>query len=116
MYEQDYDDRLPPSLIDLYHSRHVPDYRLFICREDRFQGRGDPKTYWLSPWTSYFYLPDVNYGINYFLHDEPSWAGGWNTYVHKLGSSETKFVSDSWHYFPRLTLRLYLDGHVKTSR
>jgi len=115
MYEQDHDDRLPPFLANT-HPAYLSDLRTFICREDRFQGKADPAIYWVSPWTSYFYLPDVKYGVGYFFRNNPSWAGGWHAYAEREGSSQAKLVSDSWHYFPQRTLRLYADGHVKTSR
>lgn len=114
MYLQDYDDQYPPHLMSLM-PMYVSDRRIFLCRVDPYEGDAPPGQYWVSPGTSYFYLGDVDYGIDYFRNigaydpNFPDWA----VYIRTMPSSDAKVVSDSWHRFPEMTLRLYADGHVK---
>ncbi len=39
----------------------------------------------------------------------------WAVYIRETPSSEATVVSEYWHRFPELTLRLYADGPVKMS-
>jgi len=114
MYLTDHDDEYPLRLLALMPG-YVSHQGVFLCRLDHFEGNAPPGQYWVSPGTSYFYLGDVDYGIDYFRNigaydpNFPDWA----VYIRTMPASEAKVVSDSWHRFPEMTLRLYADGHVK---
>lgn len=114
MYAADHDEQYPLHLMSLMPG-YVSHRGVFLCRLDQFEGNAPPGQYWVSPGTSYFYLGDVDYGIDYFRNigaydpNFPDWA----IYIRTMPASEAKVVSDSWHRFPEMTLRLYADGHVK---
>ncbi len=116
MYLIDHDDQYPPHLLSLMPA-YVSARGIFICPSDPYEGNASPPGYWVSPGTSYFYLGDVDYGIDFFRNNgmyDPSFPD-WAVYIRETPSSEAKVVSDSWHRFPQMTLRLYADGHVKMS-
>lgn len=114
IYVNDHDEEYPLRLMSLM-SGYVSHRGVFLCRLDHFEGNAPPGQYWVSPGTSYFYLGDVDFGIDYFRSigaynpDFPPWA----VYIRTMPASDAKVVSDSWHRFPEMTLRLYADGHVK---
>lgn len=114
MYLSDYDDEYPLRLLSL--TPGYVSYRgVFLCRLDPYRGNAEPGRYWVSPGTSYFYLGDVDYGIDYFrrIGAYNPYFPAWAVYIRTMPPSEAKVVSDSWHRFPEMTLRLYADGHVK---
>jgi prepilin-type N-terminal cleavage/methylation domain-containing protein len=98
MYKNDFGE-LPPHLSAIY-SNYVSDPRIFVCPEDRFEGKHEGNPYlegnlYLSSGVSYTYLPNWKYAHQFGWWNPPPRYGEGKWY------DSTPLSMCHWHWATR---------------